>query len=763
MFVLKLTKYILIKLNMKFIKIFFTFLFLFLLSLNKIALAEIVKDFKITGNDRISNETIIMFSEISINEDVNSTKLNKTLKKLYETNFFEDISLKLINNILEIKIIENPIVEAINFQGIKSKKIKDLIKKNTTLRSRSSYNKLILKKDTDNVKSVLKDLGYYFPSINTYVENLTDNKVSITYQIDLGNKAIVNKITFIGDKKFKDRKLKSIIVTEENKFWKFITNKKFVNERIIYLFKRLLKNFYLNKGYYDVEINSSFVKLINQKEFELIYNIQAKEKYYFNELKLRIPNDFYQDNFVKLYQLFDDLKGELYSINQVETILEEIDKITLLEQYQSIKANVTENIINNEINLNFEIEKTDLVFIERINVLGNNVTKETVIRNQLEIDEGDPYNEILAKKSLNNLKSLNFFKSVDSKINPGSSSDTRKIDIFIEEKPTGEISAGAGIGTSGSSVSFGVKENNYLGSGVAVSSNITLTDESLKGLLSVSNPNFMNSDKSVFFSAEAIEIDRLTAFGYKTNKTGLSLGTDFEYLNDFKIGIGNSNYYEKIDTDSTASAKQREQEGNYWDSFLNLSFDYDKRNQKFQATEGYRSRYFIDIPMISETATLQNTYIYKYFTELYENNISTASFFLRSSTSLKNKEIKLSERIILPSNRLRGFQRGKIGPKDGDDYVGGNYAATLNFTSTIPQILENAENIDFLFFVDVGNVWGVDYFDGDDEGSEIRSSTGFGIDWLTPVGPLNFTFSTALSKADNDKTETFRFNLGTSF
>ena len=243
----------------------------------------------------------------------------------------------------------------------------------------------------------------------------------------------------------------------------------------------------------------------------------------------------------------------------------------------------------------------------------------------------------------------------------------------------------------------------------------------------------------------------------------MSIGTNFEYLNNFNLGVGNSNYYEKIDTDSTASVKQKAQKGNYWDSFLNLSFDFDTRNQKFQATEGFRSQYFIDLPLISETATLQNTYIYKYFTELYENNISTASIFLRSSNSLKSKDIKLSERIIIPSNRLRGFERGKVGPKDGDDFIGGNYAATINFTSTIPQVLENAENIDFLVFFDVGNVWGVDYFDGDDEGSEIRSSTGIGIDWLTPVGPLNFTLATTLNKADKDKTETFRFNLGTSF
>ena len=557
--------------------------------------------------------------------------------------------------------------------------------------------------------------------------------------------------------------MKSIIVSEENKFWKFITNKKFVNEGIISLDKRLLKNFYLNKGYYDVIIDTSFAKLINQKDFELIYNIQANELFYFNDLTINLPLDFDKKNFKNIYILFDKLKGQPYSINQVEDILNEIDKITLDQQFQSTSAEVEENINNQKINLKFIIKELEPIYVEKINIFGNNVTKETVIRNQFELDEGDVYNDILANKSINNLKSLNFFRNVSSEIIEGSSPESKKINITVEEKPTGEISAGAGIGTSGSSVSFGVKENNYLGSGVSLSSNVTLTDESLKGILSVTNPNFRNSDKSISFSAEAIEIDRLKAYGYKTNKTGVSLNTDFEYLDKFRLGVGNSNFYEKIDTDSTASAKQKDQEGNYWDSFLNLSFDYDTRNQKFQATDGHRSQYFIDIPVVSETATLQNTYVYKYFTELYENNISTASIFLRSSNSLKSKDIKLSERIILPANRLRGFERGKIGPKDGNDFIGGNYAATVNFVSTIPQLLENAENLDFLVFFDVGNVWGVDYFDGDDEGSELRSSTGIGVDWLTPVGPLNFTFATTLSKADTDKTESFRFNLGTSF
>ena len=462
-------------------------------------------------------------------------------------------------------------------------------------------------------------------------------------------------------------------------------------------------------------------------------------------------------------ELFEKLKGEPYSINRVKDILEEIDKITTYEQFQSISAKVIENFENEKINLAFEIEQIEQSYVERINIFGNNVTRENVIRNQFEIDEGDPYNEILKKKSINNLKSLNFFKSVQSEVLQGSSPDLKVINISLDEKPTGEISAGAGVGTSGSTISFGVRENNYLGKGIKLNSNFSISDESLKGIFSVTNPNFKNTDKLVYFTGEATEIDRLSAFGYKTNKTGFSVGTNFEYLNDLRLGIGNSNYYEKIDTDSNASTRQKSQEGNYWDSFLNLEFDFDTRNQKFQATDGVRSRYFLDIPVISETATLSNTYLYKYFTELYDENISTFSIYLRSSISLKDEDIKLSERILLPSNRLRGFERGKIGPKDGEDFIGGNYAAAMNFTSTIPQILENSENIDFLFFFDAGNVWGVDYFKGEDEGSEIRSSIGVGIDWLTPIGPLNFSLATALTKADTDKTETFRFNLGTSF
>ena len=740
-----------------------TFLLFYNLLFIGVLKSEIIKEIRINGNDRISDETIIMFSQISINDNIERSNLNDILKNLYETNFFENVSVNFDKGIIEINIKENPIIQNISYSGIKANKIKKLITDEVKLRPRSSFDRNLLERDKENIYLVLKTIGYYFPKVEVYIEELKDNKINLTYDIDIGEKAKIKKISFIGDKKFKDKKLRSIIVSEEYKFWKFVTGKKYLNESLNSLDLRLLKNFYLNKGFYNVKIDSSFAKLIESNEFELIFNIQANEKVYFNDLKLKLPSNFDILYFQKLVDLFDDLKGEPYSLLSVNKILEEIDKITLYEQFQSISANVKENVNKQKIDLEFIIQETKQFYVEKINIFGNNVTRENVIRNQLEIDEGDPYNEILANKSINNLKSLNFFKNVKSDVIEGTSNDKKIININIEEKATGEISAGAGVGTSGTSFTVGVRENNYLGKGINLNTNATISDESLKGLFSVTNPNFKNTDKLVYFSAEASETDRLDAFGYKTSKSGFSLGTNFELLNDFRFGVGNSNYYEKIDTDATASAKQKSQQGNYWDSFINLEFDNDTRNQRFQTTDGFRSQYFIDLPVISETGTLSNTYIFKYFTELYENNISSFSIFLKSSNSLKSEDIKLSERIFLPASRLRGFERGKIGPKDGDDYIGGNDAASINFSSTIPQILENAENIDFLIFLDAGNVWGVDYFSGDDEGSEIRSSAGIGVDWLTPIGPLNFTLATALSKADSDKTQSFSFNLGTTF
>ena len=747
---------------MKLIKVFSYSILLNFLFLT-LSYSEILKEIKINGNVRITDEIISMFSDIELGQDVKNSDINNIIKNLYETNFFNNVSVTLNNSIILINVDEAPIIENIIITGIKAQKIKELIKDNFKLKSRSSFNDVQLIQEVKNIESTLKTLGYYFSKVNPYVESLENNMVIVEYKIELGNKAKIGKISFLGDKIFKDKKLKSIIVSEEYKFWKFISGKKYLQEQLISIDKRLLTNFYLNKGFYNVKINSSFAKLLREDEFEIIFNVDPGKKIIFNDLNIILPDNFTKDNYKNLENLFIKLKDKPYSINSVEKIVNEIDKITIEDEFKTSKAFVKESVVDDKLNIDFIINESDKFFVEKINIFGNNVTMENVIRNQLELDEGDPFSEILTNKSKNNIKSLNFFKDVKTQVLDGEDFNSKIINIEVEEKPTGEIQAGAGAGTEGGTFYFGIKENNYLGKGLSVDANATISTERFKGILSVTNPNYKNTNKSTFFNLQAIEIDQLKDYGYKTNKTGFELGTNFEYFEDFRLGLSSSTFVEKIETASNASVRQKAQKGNYLDTFVRFNFDLDKRNQKFKTSDGYRSNYNINIPVVSDTNTLTNSYNYKIYSELYENNISSFSLLLKSATSITGDDVKLTERLSIPSNRLRGFERGKVGPRDGADYIGGNYLSAINFQSTIPALFNNSQNLDAVIFLDAANVWGVDYDSSLDDSSQIRSSIGIGIDWLTAVGPLNFSLTEVISKNDTDIEESFRFNLGTTF
>ena len=744
---------------LKYIFQIFTILFFLISSLK----SEEFNNILISGNERISDESILVFSDISNDKFLDEDSINDVLKKLYQTGFFKEIVVKVENKNLIIAVIENPIIQSVFIEGIKKKKTKEALYEILSLKDRSSFNSSLVTLDETSILKLLKNDGYYFSKIITSYQDLGDNKIDLFYKIDLGDKAKISKISFIGEKNFKDNILRNIILSEEYKFWKIISGKRFLNEDLISFDKRLMTNFYKNKGYYDIKINSSFANYLGDNEFELIYNVQSGIKYFFNELILELPIDYDLKHFEKLNTIFDELKGKSYSLNAIDKILDEIDKIVLNEQYEFLKSTVTEEISKDLINLIFNITESDKFYIEKINILGNNVTREDVIRNVFVVDEGDAFNELLHKKTLNNLKSLNFFSKIDDEIINGASENQKIINITVDEKPTGEIMAGAGFGTSGGTVAFGIKENNFLGRGINLSTDASISQESVKGIISLNNPNYKGSNRSLNFSIESRAIDRLKNFGYESNKTGFELGTGFEYYDSLFLNVGVSSYVEKLTTDSSASASLKKQEGSYFDTYLNYTFDYDMRNQKFQPTDGFRSSFTQNVPIISNSHTLTNTYNFKFYNEWVSENIATYGIYASTTNSLVGKDVKLSDRLFLPSNKLRGFESGKVGPKDNTDYIGGNYALAFNASTTIPQLLPDLQNTNFSIFFDAANVWGVDYDSSLATSSKIRSSVGLSIDYFTPIGPLSFSFSEAITKNENDITESFRFNLGTTF
>jgi len=717
----------------------------------------------IKGNERISNETILVFSEIQDNKSLDENSINEILKKLYKSGFFKDVTVKIENNNLTIDVLENPIIQTVFIEGIKRKKTEESLYEILSLKNRSSYNSTLIKKDEAAILSFLKDDGYYFSKVTSSYQDLGDNKIDLLYQIELGEKSKISKISFIGDKKFKDSTLKNIIISEEYKFWKFLSGKKYLNENLINYDKRLLNNFYKNKGFFNVVIESSFANYLGNDEFEIIYNISSGNKFYFNEFNLNLPLDYDRANFQQLDNIFKKLKGENYSLNSIDKILKEIDKIVLNEQFEFLKSTVNESIEDNSINLTFDIDESEKFYVEKINILGNNVTREEVIRNNLLVDEGDAFNELLQTRTLNNLRGLNFFSKVESEILDIDNENKKIINITVEEKPTGEIMAGAGVGTGGGTFAFGVSENNFLGRGIEFASDISVSTESLKGIISMNNPNYKGSNRSLNTSLESTITDRLKNFGYKSNKTGFSVGSGFEFYDDLYWNTGVSSYVEKLETDSTASASMKKQEGSYFDTFFNHTFSYDKRDQRYKTSDGYISRFSQNIPLISESYTLTNTYDYKIYNEWLDENIFSIGFFGKTSNSLAGKDIKLSDRLYLPASKLRGFESGKVGPKDGADFIGGNYAASINIATSLSQILPNSQNTNFSVFFDAANVWGIDYSSSLSDESKIRSSVGIAVDFFTPVGPLNFSLTEPITKGKNDITESFRFNLGTTF
>ncbi|MBD1174986.1 outer membrane protein assembly factor BamA [Pelagibacterales bacterium SAG-MED01] len=740
-------------------------IFLFLFFNN--AFAEVIKDVDVSGNKRISDETVLVLGELSIGQNFETTDLNNSLKKLYESNFFKDIQISINNGILNVKLVENPIIEDIEIVGIKSKTFTADILDNIKLKNRMSFTEDLLKKDIDLIKNILKTNGFYFAEVtSSFIKNDDLNSIRIKYNIDRGNKARIKQILFIGDKKIKDRKLIEVIASEEHKFWKFVSNKVYLNQSLINLDKRLLENYYRNLGYYKVNIINSFAELSDEGSFKLTFNIDAGEKYFFNDFKLSIPDDYNKSDFTKVDKIFEKLKDERYSLDSINLILEEIDKIASSRLYDFIDAEVKESIQDkNKINFEFKVIDSDKFYVERVNILGNFQTIEEVIRNRLIVDEGDPLNELLYNKSIDNIRSLGIFKSVKSKIKDGSDPNLKIIDLTVEEKPTGEISLAAGVGTGGSTIGGGVVEKNFLGKGINLATNLEISESAVKGQFVYSKPNFNYTDNTLFTSVKSTTTDNLSDFGYKVSNAGFALGTKFEQYENLFFSPEIDISVEDLKTNSSASNSLKKQEGTYEDFYFNYGLDYDLRNSSFRPSSGNKTSFFQELPIVSGNNEISNTFVFTQYKTLNKASemIGKASIYFEAINSMDNSDVRISKRAQMPYNRLRGFEKGKVGPVDNSDFVGGNYVTAMNFSTNLPGILNTVENIDFSYFIDLGNVWGVDYDSSIDDSNVIRSSTGIGLDWITPIGPLSFSLTQPMTKKSSDKTETFRFNLGTTF
>jgi outer membrane protein insertion porin family len=409
----------------------------------------------------------------------------------------------------------------------------------------------------------------------------------------------------------------------------------------------------------------------------------------------------------------------------------------------------------------FKIFEGRKIQIERVNIVGNTVTNDSVIRSELLVDEGDPYSDIKVEQSISRLKARNIFKKVEYKLSDGSLKDLMVMEIKVEEKPTGEIAAGAGVGTEGTSFSFSLTENNYLGKGLNVDASLNMSEHAIRGGLSMKEPNFRNSGNLVWGGITNVKTDRPDS-GYENSITKFDLGTKFEHLTNLYVSPNITLAFDELKTTSDASSSMKKQAGNFTELTFGYGIEKDNRDRPFMPTSGSVVSFHQGLPLYSDQASIYNSIYYTKYHLFTENIIGAIKFYSANVTAIED-DVRLNKRLHISSRRLRGFESHKVGPKDGVDYIGGNYATALNFEAALPNLLPENTQTDVGIFMDVGNLWGVDYDSSINDSNGIRSSIGVSSNVYTPIGPLSFVFAQPITKESTDTTQTFKFQIGTSF
>jgi outer membrane protein insertion porin family len=699
-------------------------LIIFFLILANTSFAEI-KKINIVGNTRVGSATIESLVDRKI-INIDTIYINNLTKKIYDTDFFADVKISFNQDELTINVIENPIVNFFYINGVKDSDL-DQINKIITLKENSIFSSSKLKKDIEATKEFLNGSGYYQSSIVPEVIKIDNNQINLIINIDKKDISKIKNIYFIGNKYFSNSQLMDVVTSAEDGWWKFFSTSALSEQRIEYD-KQLLKDFYKSKSFYDVQIESAFASLDKNNNFTLTFSINSGKKYKFGDYDLKISGLALKETDISEIKSISNnlLKNEFYSPAIVNKLNKQVTDLLEKKRYGNFEINIQDaKAADEKINVTVLLNEGQKSLVNKINILGNTITEEKVIRDNLTISEGDQLNSSKIKKSIDNIKSKQLFSKVDYKVEDSDKKNFKDLNLFVKEQATGSISAGVGYGTNGGLFEASVNERNFLGQGINLNFTGRLSSDVIRGEFSYVDPNYKNSNKELAASLFS-ELDDYQNSGYQNKRAGTKFATKYEIYEDifFRPNLGVQ--FDKLEVTGNASSLLRSRQGDFLTTSLGYNFLYDQRDSKFSPTSGSIiyfdqniATFFSDIPTLQTGVGV--TFYKELFTDKY---IGSAKARLANVTAFNDKDVKLSDRIFASSSDLRGFEQRGVGPVDSGDHIGGNNLATLSLKSTFPNpIPENLRATTFLF-LDMGNVWGADYSSSIPDSSKLRTSTG---------------------------------------
>lgn len=729
---------------------------------------SVIETIVIEGANRIEPETIRSYLLVSEGDPFNPGRIDRSLKSLFATGLFADVSFSKRDADLVVSVVENPIINRISFEG--NEMIDDeVIEVEVSLRPRVVYTRTKVQNDVQRIISIYRRNGRFAATVEPKVIQLSQNRVDLVFEITEGNATEIKNIRFVGNREFDDDDLRGVVQTKESRWYRFLSSDDVYDPDRMTLDRELLRRFYLEEGYADFRVISAVAELTpDRRDFFITFTVDEGERYTFGDISVDARlRDLEAES---LYPLLETVPGEWYNSELVDESVDALSEDVSTRGYAfvDVRPRINRDRAERRIDLVYEINEGPRVFVERIDIVGNLRTVDKVIRREMRLVEGDAFNSAKLRRSRQRLQDLDFFESVAVDRVVGSSPDKAIVSVTVAEKSTGALSLGGGYSSDhGPLGEVGIRERNLLGLGQDLSLSFRLAAKASQLDLRYTEPYFLDREVQAGFDAFRTTEDIQDRSSYEYEETGFGLRAGYAITDHLYQRWGYILSFEEVTKISSgASLFVRSQRGKETLSAVNHTLSYDLRDSRLRPTEGYIVSLSNEVAGLGGTKHyLQNEVSGSQYFELADDYVLGLSSTAGLITGL-GEDVRLTDRYFVGGSDLRGFASGGAGPRDiaTNDALGGEWKYTGRAQVTVPLGVADELGIHGRVFSDVGSAGKLAKKDSNvrDTGS-LRASTGFGFEWDSPVGVIGMDFGFPVIKENFDDTETFRVNLGTAF
>jgi outer membrane protein insertion porin family len=739
----------------------------------------------VRGNERIESGTVLSYLALQPGQQATPERLDVALDTLSRTGLFADIALEIEGNDLIVRVVENPIINQVVFEG-NNALTEEKLREEVQVRPRGVFTRSRVQQDVQRIVELYRNSGRIGASVSPKIVELPQKRVDLIFEINEGPKTGVARINFLGNREASDRTLRGVVATSESRFYRFFSSTDTYDPDRLEYDREQLRKFYTNRGFYDFRVVSSTAELTpDQEDFRITFTVDEGREYDYG--KITVDTELQRLNADVLKQLLPIREGEQYRSDQIEQAVDALTFAAGAAGFANVdvRPRETPNRETGKVDIAFQVREGPRVYIERIDIVGNTATLDPVIRRELRLVEGDAFNRVLVDRSRNDVRRLGFFKEVEIEELPGTAPDRTVLQVGVEEQATGELSFGAAFSSTESfSLDLGVTQRNFRGRGQDLRARLSLGRFTQLVDLGFTEPRFLGRDLSggIDLFLQRQDYSQFTNFSTSraggTVRLGFPTGLNSFLFTRYVLRADEVNIDDALCVDNQTLLCQ--QQGSSLTSAIGYTFRLDKRDLPRRPTRGY------NLVLRQELAGLGGDV--KYLRNEAEGDIHYSfrpEWILSAQASggyisgYGDDRVRYQDRFFKGGNSFRGFDVLGIGPRDlsRDDALGGKAYAIASLELAFPTPIPEQYGIGTSLFIEAGTLGLLDDEDKlvrDPDGKlvesplirddlSLRASAGLSVSWDSPFGPIRFDFSAPLAREDYDEVKTFRFSTATSF